>query len=230
MGRGAHGQDRMRALDLSYPIREGMAVFPSHWHPAVQVTRLASHKVERRESRRLVLGTHTGTHVDAPRHFVEGGRSIDRFPPGLMLGRAGLLDLMPGRPGKEYSVAEVRKALQGRRVEPRLLVRFGWSRRYAKPDYFPAAPYLSLEACRWLAARGVRLLGLDTPSVDSHEHGWRSPCDAQNHRCLLGRGVFLVEALRNLDRLPAGRLHWAVFPLNIEGADGSPARCLAWGG
>lgn len=215
-------------VDLSFPIREGMATFPSHWHPKVEVTRLARHSVERRESRRVVLGTHTGTHVDAPLHFVAGGRSIDRFPAELMSGPAGLVDLRPATPKKEHGLGELRAALGGRSVPTRLLVRFGWSRRYGRADYFPRAPYLSLEACRWLAARGVRLLGIDTPSVDCHDHGRGSVCDAQNHRLLLGRGVFLVEALNNLDRLRGDAVELLVLPLNILGADGSPARCVAW--
>lgn len=216
-----------RRVDLSFPIRVGMAAFPSHWHPTVEVTQMGRHSVERRETRRLVLGTHTGTHVDAPRHFVERGRTIDTFPPELMMGPAGILDLMPGVPRKEYGLPEVRAALQRRRVLPRMLVRFGWSRRYGRADYYTKAPFLSLESCRWLADRGVRLLGLDTPSVDCHDHGWRSGNDAPNHRELLGRGLFLVESLNNLDRLSGKAVTLMVFPLNITGADGSPARCFA---
>ena len=219
---------RATRVDLSFPIREGMATFPSRWHPKVEVRRLARHSVEKRESRRVVLGTHTGTHVDAQLHFVAGGRAIDRFPAELMSGPAGLVDLRPAPPKKEFSLAELRAALGAGKVPPRLLVRFGWSRRYGTPGYFPLAPYLSLEACRWLAGRGVRLLGVDTPSVDCHDHGWRSACDAPNHRLLLGRGVFLVEALNRLDRLKSRTVELLVLPLNILGADGSPARCVAW--
>ena len=219
---------RATRVDLSFPIREGMAVFPSHWHPKVEVTRLARHSVERRESRRVVLGTHTGTHVDAPLHFVAGGRSIDRFPAELMSGPAGIVDLRPAQAKREFGLSELRAALGGRKVPPRLLVRFGWSKRYGRADYFPKAPYLSLEACRWLAGCGLRLLGVDTPSIDGHDHGWKSACDAPNHRLLLGRGVFLVEALNNLDRLKSASVELLVLPLNIYGADGSPARCVAW--
>ncbi|MBI4345890.1 MAG: cyclase family protein [Elusimicrobia bacterium] len=219
---------RPAIVDLSFPIREGMAVFPSHWHPRVEVVRLARHSVERRESRRLVLGTHTGTHVDAPRHFVPGGPTIDAFPLELMLGPARVVDLSFAKPRAEVGLGRLRKAAGPSGVRPRTLLRFGWSRRYGRADYFPGAPYLSLEACGWLADRGVRLLGLDTPSVDSHAHGRGSPCDAQNHRLLLGRGLFLVEALNNLVRLRREVVELAVLPLNVRNADGAPARCLAW--
>lgn len=219
---------RQDVVDLSFPIREGMATFPSRWHARVEVVRLARHSVERRESRRLVLGTHTGTHVDAPRHFIPGGRTIDAFGPELMLGPARVVDLRFARPREEVGLAALRRAVGRAGVRPRMLLCFGWSRRYGRADYFSGAPYLSLEACGWLALRGVRLLGLDTPSVDSHEHGRGSPCDAQNHRLLLGRGLFLVEALNDLLRLRRDVVEFAVLPLNVLRADGAPARCLAW--
>ena len=216
-----------RWVDLSFPIREGMAVYPSRWHPAVQITRMGRHGVEGRESRRLVLGTHTGTHVDAPLHFIPGGRSIDSFPPELMMGPAGVIDLAPARARKEYGLAEVKAALGRRRVLPRMLVRFGWSRRSRSAEYFTEAPYLALGACRWLAGRGVRLLGMDIPSVDCHQHGRGSGNDCPNHRALLGRGVFLLEGLARLEKLRGDAVRLMVFPLNIMGADGSPARCFA---
>lgn len=218
---------KKRWFDLSYPIRQGMPTFPSHWHPAVTVTQLARHGVEKRESRKLVLGTHTGTHVDAPLHFVPGGRAVDSFPPELMMGRAGLIDLAPACPRREYGLREVRAALGRRWVLPRMLVRFGWSKRYGSRAFYSEAPYLSLEACRWMAGRGARLLGLDTPSVDCHDHGWKSGNDAPNHRLLLGRGLFLVESLARLDKLSGREVEFMVFPLAIAGADGSPARCFA---
>lgn len=215
---------KRRWFDLTYPIKQGMPVFPSHWHPAVKVTQLARHSVEKRESRRLVLGTHSGTHVDAPLHFVPGGARIDAFPAELMMGRAGLIDLSPAKPGKEYTLRDIRTALGRRRVTHRMLLRFGWTHRYGSLSFYSDAPYPSLEACEWLASRGVRLLGMDTPSVDAHGHGWKSGNDAPNHRALLGRGLFLVESMARLDQLSGSTVNWLVFPLRIAGADGAPAR------
>lgn len=217
----------MNWIDLSFPIREGMTSYPSHWHPEVKVTQLARHNVENRETRKLVLGTHSGTHVDAPLHFIKGGRAIDSFPPELMMGPAGLIDLMPAKPKKEYGLSELKAALGRCKVLPRMLVRFGWTKRYGPLTFYTQAPYLSLEACRWLAERGVRLLGMDTPSLDGHDHGWKSGNDAPNHRALLGRGIFLLESMANLQKLSGNVVKLMVFPLNITGADGSPARCFA---
>jgi len=216
-----------RIIDLSFPIHEGMTTFPSHWHPMVEVSQLGRHGIEDRESRKLVIGTHTGTHVDAPLHFVRGGTTIDKLPLDLMTGPASLVDL-PSRPAKrKIELPELKSALKGKRPARRLLLRWRWSKHWGTMRYYTEAPYLSVEACRWLVASGVRLLGTDTPSVDCHDHGWRTANDAPNHRALLGRGLFLVEYLNNLDKLRKTTFELTVAPLNILGADGAPARVLA---
>ena len=215
-----------RIIDLSFPIHEGMTTFPSHWHPMVEISQLGRHGIEDRESRKLVIGTHTGTHVDAPLHFVRGGTTIDKIPLDLMTGPASLVDL-PSRHKEEIGLPALKAALKGKRPARRLLLRWRWSKHWGTMRYYTEAPYLSVEACRWLVASGVRLLGTDTPSVDCHDHGWRTANDAPNHRALLGRGLFLVEYLNNLDKLRKTTFELTVAPLNILGADGAPARVLA---
>ncbi len=212
--------------DLSFPIHEGMTTFPSHWHPLVEVTQLGRHGIEDRESRKLVLGTHTGTHVDAPLHFVKGGKTIDRLPLDLMVGTADVVDL-PAKPKGRVDLSQLKTALGGRAVPERLLLRWGWSRHWGHIRYYTEAPYLSVESCQWLAEQGVKLLGMDTPSVDCHDHGWRTANDCPNHKALLGAGVFLVEYLNNLDKLRKRRVDFMVMPLNVLGGDGAPARALA---
>lgn len=215
-----------RIIDLSFPIHEGMTTFPSHWHPMVEVSQLGRHGIEDRESRKLVIGTHTGTHVDAPLHFIRGGTTIDKLPLDLMTGLASLVDL-PARPKEEVGLPALKAALKNKRPARRLLLRWRWSKHWGTMRYYTEAPYLSLEACRWLVSSGVRLLGMDTPSVDCHDHGWRTANDAPNHRALLGRGLFLIEYLNNLDKLRKPTFELTVAPLNILGADGAPARVLA---
>lgn len=215
-----------RIIDLSFPIHEGMTTFPSHWHPMVEVSQLGRHGIEDRESRKLVIGTHTGTHVDAPLHFVRGGKTIDALPLDLMVGPARIVDL-PVKPKTEVSLEALKKALGGREPGRRLLLRWGWSKHWGKLYYYTHAPYLSVESCRWLISHGVRLLGTDTPSIDCHDHGWRTSNDCPNHRALLGKDVFLIEYLNNLTKIKGRSCELLVMPLNILGADGAPARVLA---
>ena len=82
----------MKIIDLTYPIEEGMLKFNAHWHPSVSIEQLGRIDVEGRESRKVVLGTHTGTHVDAPLHFIENGKSIDQIPLEKLIGEITILD------------------------------------------------------------------------------------------------------------------------------------------
>lgn len=217
-----------KVIDLSFPIHEGMTTFPSHWHPTVEVTQLGRHGIEDRESRKLVIGTHTGTHVDAPLHFVRGGKTIDQLPLDLMAGPASIVDL-PAKPKTEVPLETLKKALGGRPVPKRLLLRWGWSKHWGKMSYYTESPYLSVDACRWLASKGVKLLGTDTPSVDCHDHGWKTNNDCPNHHALLGAGVFLIEYMNNLTKIKSREIQLVVCPLNVLGGDGAPARVLAIG-
>src|ERR1700730_7456200 len=82
----------MKIIDLSLSIEEGMMTFPTSWHPVVEITILGRHGIEGRETRKLVLGTHIGTHADAPRHFIPNGRTIDEVPLDVLIGPATVAD------------------------------------------------------------------------------------------------------------------------------------------
>lgn len=215
-----------RIVDLSHPIHEGMTVFPVDWHPRVEVTVLGTHETRGRETRRLVLGTHSGTHVDAPRHFVPGGATVDELPLEQLVGPARVLDLSSLPAGTEVGVAELAAALGDARPE-RLLLRFDWADRYASLDFYRDHSFISDEAAQWLVDRGVRLLGMDTPMPDDPEHGRGSDRDSPVHKILLGNGVVLVEYLRNLHLLRGPDVELVVLPLNVVDGDGAPARCIA---
>lgn len=215
-----------RIIDLSFPIHEGMTTFPSYWHPKVEIRQLGRHQVEHRESRKVVLGTHTGTHVDAASHFIPGGRSVDRIPLSMLVGEATVVDLSNGGGCREITVTDLRQALRGRTIR-RVVVRTGWSSHWNRSDYYSGYPYFSTAAIRWLLRRGLKLLALDTPSPDNPQHKRGSRVDSPNHKILLGAGVVLVEYLCNLDQVRAHTIEFIALPLRIRNADGAPARCIA---
>lgn len=215
-----------RIIDLSFPIHEGMRTFPSYWHPKVEIRQLGRHRVEKRESRKVVLGTHTGTHVDAASHFIPGGRSVDKIPLSILVGEATVVDLSNDSDSREISAADLRKALQGRKAR-RLVVRTGWSSHWKRSDYYSGYPYFSTEAIRWLLRRGLKLLALDTPSPDNPKNKRGNRPDSPNHKILLGSGVVLVEYLCNLEQVRANTIEFIALPLRLRNADGAPARCIA---
>lgn len=216
----------MTKVDLTFPIHEGMTTFPVHWHPTVEITQLGRHGIEGRESRRIVLGTHTGTHCDASSHFIPAGRTVDRIPLDVLIGPAHVLDLSDTPPRTEVGAEVVAGRLGDRRPE-RLLIRFDWSDRWGTRSYYTDHPYLSPDACEWIVEQGVVLLGLDAPMPDNPEHGFGHDPDSPNHKILLGADVVLVEYLCNLRALRGSEVQLIVLPLKIVDGDGAPARVVA---
>lgn len=215
-----------RIVDLTFPIHEGMTTFPTYWHPTVEVSLLGQHETENRETRKLVLGTHTGTHCDAPRHFIAGAKSVDMLSLDILIGPAFVIDFSITLPGQEINMVDFEKKL-GDRYPQRLLMRFDWSDYWGKTEYYINHPFISLTAARWLMERGVRLLGMDTPTPDNPKHGRGSELDSPVHKILLNNDVILVEYLCNLKELQKQEVELICLPLKILGGDGSPVRCIA---
>jgi arylformamidase len=216
----------MKIVDLSLPIEEGMMTFPTHWHPVVEVTILGRHGIEGRETRRVVLGTHTGTHADAPRHFIPNGGAVDEIPLDVLIGPATVADFTGCKALQAIDVADLKQEL-GDKVPPRLILRTGWSEHFGNLKFYNEYPFFSENAARWLVENGVRLIAMDTPSPDNPAHSRGTPKDSPNHKVLLGAGVVLVEYLTNLKFLTASEVELIVMPLKLKGCDGSPVRCVA---
>lgn len=215
-----------RMIDLTFPVHEGMQTFPVHWHPMVEITQLGRFGIENRETRKLVLGTHTGTHCDAPRHFVPDGSTVDEIPLQTLIGPALVLDLSAVADGAAIGVDDMASRLAGRHPE-RLVLRYDWCRHWGTRAYYRDHPFLTEDAARLLVDHGVRLLAMDTPMPDNPMNGSNSLVDSPNHKILLGNGVVLVEYLCNLRLIQSEWVDLIALPLKIKGGDGSPARAVA---
>ena len=99
----ANNEFALEIIDLTYLIEEGMPKFDAHWHPHVKIEQLGKLDVEGRESRKVILGTHTGTHVDAPLHFILNGISIDKIPLEQLNGPVSILDFSQLAEGQEIT-------------------------------------------------------------------------------------------------------------------------------
>lgn len=200
--------------------------FPAPWHPVVEVTILGRHGIEGRETRKLVLGTHIGTHADAPRHFIPNGGTIDEIPLDVLIGPATVVDFTGCAALQEIGVADIAQKLGGK-APARLILRTGWSEYFGTMKFYNEYPFLSEEAAGWLVEKGVRLIAMDTPSPDNPANSRGTRKDSPNHKVLLGAGVVLVEYLTNLSSLSGAEVDLIVMPLKLKGCDGSPARCVA---
>jgi len=215
-----------RIIDLTMPIQEGMQTFPTLWHPFVEITQLGRHGLENRETRKVVLGTHTGTHIDAPRHFIPGGDTVDQIPLEQLVGPASVLDLTAFGPGMEVGPEDLARIL-GERSATRVLMRFDWDRTLGTMNYYSDSPFLSEKAAQWLVDQGCRLLGMDTAMPDNPKNGRGCSKDSPNHKILLSRNVILLEYMVNLAALDQPIVQLVVAPLKIREGDGAPVRAFA---
>ncbi len=204
--------------DLTHPIHPGMTGYPGD--PPVRIDpwpdALPWHVSAVR------LGSHTGTHMDAPRHLDPSGRTLSEFPADRFIGRAIILDA-PGTGEDTPLPANLLTPRQGELAPGSMvLIRTGWD-RFWQADRYLRHPYLSPELAAALAALDLGLVGIDTLSVDSSVAGGSAA-----HRALLGAGVLIVENLRGLTRLDgAATYELIVAPLALDQSDGAPVRALA---
>jgi arylformamidase len=164
----------------------------------------------------LELGAHTGTHMDAPAHFVPGGRGIDDMPPDASVGPARVI-LVHDRESVKVDELVGHSLQPGDRV---LLKTYNSEYCWEADGFVEDFVYLSAPAARYLVERQVRLVGIDYLSV-----GGFNADGQETHRALLDAGIWIIEGL-DLKRVPPGRVELVCLPLKIAGGDGAPARAF----
>lgn len=211
----------LRLVDLSFDIYDRAPTFGTD--PKVAVIEHSRIEGLGYNITQLLMSTHTGTHLDAPFHFLDDGRTVDRLDLRRGFGPARVLDFRHKSAKEEIAVAELESCVDAIGSGSRLIFWTGWDRVFPDPRYFTDMPALSVEACRYLAEHGVACVAIDTPSVNASDY-------ATAHRLLLGAEVLIVECLRGLERLQTDRVILCALPLRIRGRDGSPCRAVALDG
>lgn len=171
----------------------------------------------------LMLYSHSGTHMDAPLHFLADGDTIDHTPLSKCCGTAVVIDLSHKQPNSFITIADLRPYQDKVQAGSRLLLRTDWDLHAEASDYRTSFPRISIELAHWLAERGVWLIGLETPSVASLQD--KEELTAV-HQALLSHDIVIVESLTNLRELPE-EVIFVALPLKILGGDGSPVRAMA---
>jgi len=190
----------VRIVDVSVPVRPGMIVYPGD--PEVRLERVSS--IEDGDGfnlSRLDLGVHSGTHVDAPLHFLEDGAAVETLPLEVLVGPCVVVDGL--------DAAAVPRGAE------RVLFKTQNGRLWERDEFTEDFPELDGEAAQALVAAGVRLVGIDYLSIG----------DEEAHRILLGAAVVAVEGL-DLVEVEPGEYRLVCAPLKLEGAEGAPARVL----
>lgn len=207
--------------DLSHPVRGGMTVYPGD--PAVSSEEALTLPRDGVAVTSWHLGSHAGTHVDAPAHTVAGGRTMAEVTLDELIGEA-LLVRVPGlHEGQRYGLAELEAVGPLPDTVPSIvLIDTGWAARF-DGDGAVRHPYLDPDAARELQARGMRVLAVDTLSPDPTEPATEA---FPVHEIVLGADGLIVENVCGLEGLPQ-LLRVGFFPLRIDG-DGAPVRAVAF--
>ena|SRR5437879_4056192 len=208
----------MKLVDISIPIRAAMTVYRGN--PAVRIRPVKTLRNDRVNVSELCLGTHTGTHVDAPSHFIKGAKGIDRVDLERFIGPAWVADLRRVRGGISAVDLVTARIPRGTR---RLLLRTSNSRWW-----HPARPfrtdfvYLAPDGADWMVDHGVDLVGIDYLSIEGFNVE-----GAPTHHRLLGAGIPILEGL-DLFKVHPGRWQMAALPLRIKDGDAGLTRAVLW--
>jgi len=208
--------------DLTALLQTHMPVWPTSSLPVFEPVGIVSrdgYSIER-----ISCMTHTGTHMDAPYHFLEDGVTVDRIPPSQLVGPAAVLDLRGEADGTLLHAKALEKHWP-KKVHPDfVLLRTDWSQKRAPTkEYLYDFPGLDPDAAQWLVQRSVKGVGTDTLGIDPY-----SNTKFEAHKVLLGKGIWLLEALDHLDTLSEEVEYTLVAgPLKIAGASGAMARVFA---
>jgi arylformamidase len=213
----------MKTWDISRTLSDDLAEWPGDEPFRFQLTKTLA------EGQSVNLGAismsvHNGTHADAQFHFDRNGESIEKAPVEIYLGRAVVVDLTAG-----FSLFKEKHLITIEDLQPhaeeiaetsRLLIKTGrWNNSAVFPDQIPV---IAADIAAWLQKNGVKLLGLDLPSVDEIDSK-----SLQNHHALSRAGIAIVESL-DLSRVGPGIYNLAALPLRIADGDAAPMRAVLW--
>ncbi len=208
-----------RIYDVSVSVRTGGLVYPGNpeilIEPQQAIARGAGANVSR-----IDFGSHTGTHVDAARHFFDDGQTVDEIPPEKLVGPAILIAF--DEPDRVSVGADdlVNHNLAGQK---RVLIRTRNSSRLDNPEFDKGYVFLAPDGADLLVSLGVELVGVDYLSIEQFHSGHH-----KTHRTLLEKSVVIVEGL-DLSEPAPGSYEFICLPLRLEGLDGAPARALLIG-
>ena len=204
--------------DVSVPIVNGGLVYPGNPEiriaPQQEIAKGGSSNVSS-----LAFGSHTGTHVDAPKHMIDDGMTVDAVSLDILMGPAVLIAV----PDNVMAVGEEQLRLHEIKGHTRILIKTRNSGFIRDGEFVRDYTYLAPDGARSLASLGVKLVGVDYFSVEQFHSGHHA-----THLTLLERGIVIVEGL-DLSAPPMGPYELRVLPLRLQGLDGAPARAVLVG-
>lgn len=213
----------MRPVDLTLTISQDIPSFPGS--PKPHFIQWAEIKKEKYNLEMLFLSAHTGTHVDAPYHFIKNGKKIHQINPERFVCNAILIRVRGTANYKitKNDIIQFESKYGPIPAKSAVVFHTGWNDNLARSEFFEKNPGLSESAARYLSSKKVSLVGIDSPSIDIG-----SDMSFSSHKILLKSDVLILENLCNLEKIK--KIHFGIIalPLKIHGATGSPVRAVAF--
>jgi arylformamidase len=204
----------MKIHDVTVPLSKDIVVYPGDPHVKINRRTIINKDDARSNMSRLSFGSHTGTHVDPPLHFIEEGIGADKLPLELLMGRARVVEVTA--PFIDESVLTEFDFTAHARILFKTRNSYLWSQKAFVEDYV----YITAGAALMLVNDGIKVVGIDYVSVDKFDDD-----EFPAHRALLGAGVVIIEGL-DLRDVEAGTYEMICLPLKIKDGDGAPARVV----
>ncbi len=208
-----------KIVDLSLPLTNRTPIYPGDPEPNIQVATTLEHDGYNLHD--VHIGSQTGSHVDAPYHFLNNGQRIDESPLGLFIGTGIVIPAMNKNEREEITLVDVEPYLS--RMDPGKIVLFhtGWSRHAGEEKYFNH-PYVHKEVIEELIQRGIRTFCIDCINMDA-TGGTVFPI----HDAVAAVNGIIAENLSNFSAIDFDNPLIVSFPLRLVGCDGSPVRAVA---
>ncbi len=213
----------MKIIDLTLTVSDKIPVFPGS--PPPNFIPWENIKEDGYNLEVLFLSSHTGTHMDAPHHFLEKGAKIHEISLKKLVSEAALIQCRKNG-GQSITKTDIQKFEKNHgKIENFSSVIFytGWQKNLQKKYYFTKNPGLSVSAAKYLTSKKISLVGIDSPSIDLGKDPKFSV-----HQIFAKKGVLIVENLANLDKIKSPTFHLVVLPLKLKNATGSPVRAIAF--
>ena len=212
----------MKVIDLTLTISENIPTFPGS--PQPNFINWDTTEKDGYNSELLFLSTHTGTHIDAPYHFVKKGQKIHQIMTRRLVIDAVLIKIRKGI-NQSITKTDIQKFEKKHgKIDNGSTVVFhtDWQKNIKKDFYFLKNPGLAVSAAKYLSSKKINLVGIDSPSIDLGKDSKFSV-----HHILAKNGILIVENLTNLDKIHSEKFHLIVAPLKLKNATGSPIRAMA---
>lgn len=212
----------MTPLDLTLTIENNLPMFPGS--PKPQFILWSTIKKEGYNLELLFLSSHSGTHMDAPYHFIKNGKKIHEIPVSRFTRDATLIKLRK-KANQAITKNDIIKFEKKQGEIPKdatIIFATGWQENLKSKNYFEKNPGLSVSAAKYLALKKINLVGIDSPSIDLGNNAKFSV-----HHILSKNNILIVENLVNLKKIPKNHFKLVVLPLKLKDATGSPVRAIA---